>query len=191
MTAKTLPAARALNPRRALLVLGALACVGCDQAAKRAAVAWLSSAGAVEVAGGMVRLDPVENAGAFLSLGAGLPSAARWWILTGGVGAALAAAAILGLRAAPMFRRRTSLGYALFLGGGASNWVDRLVSSGRVVDFVQLRLGIFRTGIFNLADAAILAGAALLVAGACSGAKTRGGGGDGPSAAPPPAVRMR
>jgi signal peptidase II len=48
------------------------------------------------------------------------------------------------------------------IAGGASNLVDRLLS-GRVVDFAILRAGPLHTGVFNLADAAILGGAILFV----------------------------
>ena len=50
----------------------------------------------------------------------------------------------------------------LFLAGGASNWVDRLVH-GRVVDFLNLGIGPLRTGVFNVADVAIMAGLGLLL----------------------------
>jgi signal peptidase II len=53
-------------------------------------------------------------------------------------------------------------GVGLFAAGGASNWVDR-VARGSVVDFLNVGLGPLRTGIFNVADVAIMAGVAILV----------------------------
>jgi signal peptidase II len=53
------------------------------------------------------------------------------------------------------------LGLTLFVAGGASNWVDRL-SDGRVVDFLNVGVGPIRTGIFNVADMAILAGVVIV-----------------------------
>jgi signal peptidase II len=50
-----------------------------------------------------------------------------------------------------------SLGLALFIAGGVSNWVDRVVS-GSVVDFMNVGVGWLRTGIFNFADVAIMLG---------------------------------
>ena len=41
--------------------------------------------------------------------------------------------------------------------------IDRLLYDGRVTDFLNVGIGSLRTGIFNLADMAILAGALLLV----------------------------
>jgi signal peptidase II len=51
---------------------------------------------------------------------------------------------------------------ALFVGGGASNLFDRL-ARGSVVDFMNVGFGPVRTGIFNVADMAILLGAVLVV----------------------------
>jgi len=49
-------------------------------------------------------------------------------------------------------------------GGGASNLIDR-ASRGHVVDFLNLGVGSLRTGIFNVADVAVLLGAVLIVVG--------------------------
>jgi signal peptidase II len=156
--------ARGSRRGRALLLVLTLACAGCDQAAKHAAVGAFGGGRAVEVAGGVLRLEVVENTGGFLSLGAGLPSAVRFWILTAGVGVALALAALFAVRSEAIPRRgaAASIGLALFLGGGLGNWIDRVAARGSVVDFLQLRLGPLRTGIFNLADASIVVGAILV-----------------------------
>jgi len=55
-------------------------------------------------------------------------------------------------------------GVALMWGGGASNLIDR-ASRGHVVDFLNLGVGSLRTGIFNVADVAVLLGAVLIVVG--------------------------
>lgn len=56
------------------------------------------------------------------------------------------------------------IGTGLVLAGGASNWVDRVVR-GSVVDFINVGLGPVRTGIFNVADIAIILGVAILILG--------------------------
>ena len=110
--------------------------------------------------GGVVRLDYTENSGGFLSLGADLPASARTAIFTVGNGLLLS---ILGLLA---IRHRavgwSVFGIALFFAGSASNWVDRLVR-GNVVDFLNVGVGPVRTGIFNVADVAIMVGAAIVI----------------------------
>jgi signal peptidase II len=52
---------------------------------------------------------------------------------------------------------------ALIIGGGFSNLLDRLYNDGLVVDFMNAGIGPVRTGIFNLADVAIMAGSGMLV----------------------------
>lgn len=77
---------------------------------------------------------------------------------------ALAVVAV-GLRARP---GAPALGFGLLIGGGVANAVDRLVSSPhRVTDFVSV--GSFP--VFNLADAAITAGFAVLVVVALRGGR--------------------
>jgi signal peptidase II len=51
---------------------------------------------------------------------------------------------------------------SLFIAGGASNWIDRF-TTGMVVDFLNVGIGSVRTGVFNVADMAIMAGVALLL----------------------------
>ena len=55
------------------------------------------------------------------------------------------------------------LAIALVVGGGLSNLIDRLVNEGRVVDFMQLGIGPLRTGVFNVADVAIMGGLAVML----------------------------
>ncbi len=54
-------------------------------------------------------------------------------------------------------------GWILFVASDLSNLIDR-VAMGSVIDFINVGIGSFRTGIFNIADVAIMAGAALLLA---------------------------
>lgn len=63
-------------------------------------------------------------------------------------------------------RRRVSpVGFAaaaLLLAGALGNLIDRVRCDGLVIDFMNLGLGPVRTGIFNVADVAITAGAVCL-----------------------------
>jgi signal peptidase II len=52
--------------------------------------------------------------------------------------------------------------YSLIASGGFSNWIDRARFDGVVVDFMNMGLGPVRTGVFNVADIAILVGIGLL-----------------------------
>jgi signal peptidase II len=143
-----------------VVVLLVVATVGCDRVTKHLAVENLAGGPMHSFLGDMIRLTYAENTGGFLSLGAEMPPALRTAIFT------IATGAILVLMAALAWRHRESLGhtaaFALFIAGGASNWVDR-VSDGSVVDFLNVGIGWLRTGIFNVADIAIMVGAALFV----------------------------
>lgn len=61
--------------------------------------------------------------------------------------------------------RLQALALGLILGGAAGNAVDRL-AYGAVADFVLLHAGAFEWYVFNIADAAIVVGVALLLYGA-------------------------
>jgi signal peptidase II len=55
-----------------------------------------------------------------------------------------------------------ALGLTLFVAGGASNWIDRIVR-GSVIDFLNVGIASVRTGVFNVADVAIMLGAGLFL----------------------------
>jgi signal peptidase II len=145
---------------RSLTILFVLvACVGCDQAAKSVVEARLASQPPVSLLGGVLRLQYAENPGAFLSLGADLPAATRSALLVILVGVLLIGALFYLVRARNLNLGQW-LGLALLAGGGLGNLVDRLLHSGRVVDFAILSLGPLHTGVFNFADLAIVGGLA-------------------------------
>lgn len=75
--------------------------------------------------------------------------------------AALVGIALLALRAAPDERLKR-IGYALIGGGALGNLIDRL-RDGVVTDFVRWRVHDHRWPIFNLADAVLVVGIALLL----------------------------
>lgn len=153
-----------MSRRVALLLFLAVALLtaGCDHAVKHAARAALADGSTHAFAGEVVRFQLVHNRGGFLSLGARLPDALRhaFFLFAAPFGVALLAASAFHSAA----RSRAALaGLALLCGGGLANWLDRVLNAGAVTDFVSLGVGALRTGIFNVADVAILAGAALLL----------------------------
>ena len=58
--------------------------------------------------------------------------------------------------------RWATVGYALIIGGALGNLVDRVLH-GHVVDFLLLHVGDRTLFVFNLADAALTAGPAILI----------------------------
>ncbi len=149
-------------PRFIVVMLTLFCCVGCDQVSKSAARSMLHSGVTESLFSDSLRLQLTENPGSFLSLGASLPEQLRFTLFTGAV-----AVILIGLVCAALFARRLStarfVALALIAGGGISNLIDRLLYDGRVTDFLNVGIGALRTGIFNLADMAIVAGALLLI----------------------------
>ena len=54
------------------------------------------------------------------------------------------------------------IAFAFIIAGGGSNIID-LILEGKVVDFLNIGIGDFRSGIFNIADMAIMAGLFLIL----------------------------
>ena len=54
-------------------------------------------------------------------------------------------------------------GGSLLVAGGVGNLIDRMVNHGAVIDFMNIGFGRLRSGIFNVADMAIMAGAGVLL----------------------------
>jgi signal peptidase II len=153
-----------LRLRKTGLVVALIAaCLGCDQATKRVAAALLPEGTRVSLLGDAVRLERIRNPGAFLGLGAGLPPRVRVGIFTWGVGLL-----VLGALVTAFHRRasgRTAVAAALVAAGGLGNLWDRATAGGLVTDFLNLGIGGLRTGVFNVADLAIVAGVLLALVG--------------------------
>lgn len=52
---------------------------------------------------------------------------------------------------------------SFIIGGGVGNLIDRMFNNGAVIDFMNIGVGSLRTGIFNVADVAIVTGMGLLI----------------------------
>ena len=150
---------RSWGARLTLLAIVVLT-IGCDQVSKRVASTHLVDTPRRSFRYDAVRLEYAENRGAFLSLGADLPPWARTALFI--VGTSLVLAACLVSLFTHSWPRPAVLGICLYLGGGASNLADRM-ADGHVIDFLNIGVGPLRTGIFNVADMAVMAGVALFL----------------------------
>lgn len=145
---------------RFALVATMVTTVGCDRVTKHVATSTLAGRPVRSLMADTVRLAYVENTGAFLGLGAGLPIEARTALFT-----VATAALLLGLVAYGIRLRWTgwpAFGLTLFVAGGVSNWIDRVLH-GSVIDFINVGVGPLRTGVFNVADVAIMLGVAIVL----------------------------
>jgi signal peptidase II len=160
--------AQPISRRRRLAVVGGIALGGVvlDQVSKVIAIRTLKGGPTHVFFGDIFRLTYAENEGAFLSLFANLPDLARFLLLTG-----FNSLILVVVLAVLLFRERLAphalWALALILSGGVGNLIDRIFRDGRVVDFMNLGWPgppfAIRTGIFNVADLAIVAGLVVMV----------------------------
>jgi signal peptidase II len=151
---------------RLLALVLVLMTIGCDRVTKHLAVTHLADSAPRSYLADTVRFEYAENSGAFLSIGSSLPDSLRTAVLQVGVGLALVAMIVLAL--CQRWRGLALLGASLTFAGGVSNLVDR-IARDRVVDFLNVGIGSLRTGIFNVADVAVLVGISLILAGQTRG----------------------
>ena len=151
-----------LKTRITLITLIAILCIACDILTKNVAQTHLSSVPPIRLLGGVLRLQYTENTGVILGLGAQWSPATRFWTFGVFIGIVILSMLIFTLSSPHM----TPLGIvaaALIIGGGLGNLIDRMFNQGAVIDFMNLGIGDLRTGIFNFADVAIMAGAGLMI----------------------------
>lgn len=134
------------------------ALVSCDQVTKNLAKTHLMDKEPASYFHDTFRLEYVENTGAALSLGAGLPQPYNFLLLSLIpllFLLALFAYAIIKIKEFNIIRL---LAFALVFAGGIGNIIDRVFHDRHVTDFMNLGIQNLRTGIFNVADMYITAG---------------------------------
>jgi signal peptidase II len=141
---------------RIVLLLAVVGTIGCDRITKHVASTTLAESPNRSYLGDTVRIGYVQNRGGFLSVGADLAPAMRAAIFKVATGAMVLVVIVVAVRR--RLSGRPALGLALFVAGGMSNWFDR-ITQGSVVDFLNVGVGPVRTGVFNVADMAIMVGA--------------------------------
>ena len=148
---------------RLVLLIAIGATIGGDRVTKHVAAATLSEGPSRSLLDDTFRLEYAENTGGFLSLGADWPRPVRTAVFVAG-NALLLALFVVAMRQG--WPTPTLFGLALLVGGGVSNLLDRIIH-GTVIDFMNVGFGPLRTGIFNVADMAIMLGAGIVMLEAC------------------------
>ena len=144
---------------RALAVVVAVLVFVADFVSKRWAEESLAGGAALVVAP-VLRLVYGENTGIAFGwfAGGGGADIGRWLLVAFTAGIVAVLLAVM-WRAATQFER---VAYALIVGGAAGNITDR-IRLGYVVDFIDAHWQGYHWHTFNLADAAITTGAALII----------------------------
>ena len=155
--------------RLILVTVIVLVSVVLDQVTKRMAVAWLMGHPPIIYLGDIFRLQYAENTGAFLGIFGTMSALVRTVLLIGFNTVILVAVSYYLLRPQVVSKVMTTA-FALILSGGIGNLIDRVAYKGIVVDFMNMGLPFVnirgwepRTGIFNIADLAIVGGLLLVV----------------------------
>lgn len=151
---------KVLLSRLAVIVL-VLLNIGCDQVSKKVVRENVSHQEFIPLIKNHFILTNVENKGAMLGFGANFPPTAKIILFQG-----LPLIVLLVLLYRMLTKTQTNnwmlLAFAFVIGGGIGNLIDR-ITVGSVTDFFQIRLGFFRTGIFNMADVAVTTGVLLIL----------------------------
>ena len=114
------------------------------------------------IIGDVFTLIKVENTGAFLGMGSELPEIPRVLLLI-----ILPVVVLISITLYTYIDKTLDklsiIGFSLIIGGGIANIFDRIVF-GSVTDFLYINLGgIFKTGIFNIADLSVTTGMILIL----------------------------
>ncbi|MDQ2076074.1 signal peptidase II [Marinimicrobium sp. ABcell2] len=150
------------SARIALIAAISLLTVGCDQVTKVLAAEYLPRGEVYSFLFDTVRIGYAENRGAFLGLGSNLSPELRFSLFVVMVGVFLLGL-VAYMLASRQLNRASIAGLSLLFAGGLSNFYDRLFNNGAVIDFINMGLGPLRTGIFNIADMAILLGLVIVI----------------------------
>ena len=107
-------------------------------------------------------LIKVENTGAFLGMGSELSEIPRILLLI-----VLPVVVLISITIYTYIEKTLDkisiIGFSLIIGGGIANIFDRIVY-GSVTDFLYINLaGVFKTGIFNVADLSVTTGMILIL----------------------------
>jgi signal peptidase II len=146
---------------RLVLVLAiVISNIGCDQVSKKMVRSNVESNNTVPVVGHYLVITNVENTGAFLSIGNSLSQSAKNIILSG-LPLLVLMSAFIYMLAKKTISKTVLWGLCFIVGGGIGNIFDR-IAYGSVTDFLYIRVGIFHTGIFNMADLSIMTGVAII-----------------------------
>jgi len=148
---------------RALLVfLVVFLNVGCDQISKEAARKNLQEKEVVSIVKDNFILTKVENKGAAMSMGSTMNPTLKLIVLK-----IIPIIILLGLFGIAIRKKDvtviSSVALAFIIGGGIGNIYDRFLYNS-VTDFMHIDLGgVFKTGIFNMADVSVVVGTLLIL----------------------------
>ena len=151
-----------LSRRSLFIILTIILTIAIDQISKILVRAYVIPSEKTNIIGTYFTLHNVENTGAFLGMGSDLSPLLKLILLL------ILPIAVLGFVTVHIFKDKSLdnlsiFAFASIIGGGIANVFDRIVY-GSVTDFFHIDLGgVFRTGIFNMADLSVTTGMIILL----------------------------
>ena len=148
--------------RTAFIIVLIVFNIAIDQISKVIVRAQVIPGSESEILGDYLTLHNVENTGAFLGMGSDFNPTLRLILLL------ILPIGVLGYVLYYIIKNKTLdrlslIGFCCIIGGGVANVYDRIMY-GSVTDFLHIDLGgVFRTGIFNVADMSVMLGMGLLL----------------------------
>lgn len=150
--------------KRYILVFGLILLnIACDQVSKKIVRDNVEPRSHTEIIGDYFILTNVENKGAFLGMGSDLNPIIKtiFLLILPIIVLVLVLRYVLTKHDIDNF---SLVGLTFIVGGGIGNLYDRILY-GEVTDFFHIDLGgIFKTGIFNMADVSVMVGMGCLIA---------------------------
>lgn len=152
-----------MNIKRIVLVFTLIILnIGCDQVSKNMVREQVEFRSTTEIIGKTFILTNVENSGAFLGMGSDLNPIIKTILLL-----VLPIAVLLFVLHYLLTKKDidnlTIIGLSFIVGGGIGNMYDRILY-GQVTDFFHIDFGgVFKTGIFNMADVSVMVGMGLIL----------------------------
>ena len=148
--------------RNIIILLIVIANIGCDQISKKIVRESVSPGDRIELINQNFLLMNVENNGAFLSVFSNASPLVKKITLLG-LPTIMLIAVLFYLFLESKLPKVALIGWSFVIGGGIGNMYDR-IKFGSVTDFLFIDLGgIFRTGVFNMADVSIMVGMGFLI----------------------------
>jgi signal peptidase II len=147
--------------KRFIILLLVLLNIGCDQISKEAVRNNVIPNDYIPVVRDHLILTNVENKGAMLGFGQNLPPILKIIFLQ------VIPVMVLLVLLYRILRKKDLdkwmiMAFAFVIGGGIGNLIDR-IAHGSVTDFFVIEIGLFKTGIFNMADVSVTTGVLIIL----------------------------
>ena len=147
--------------RKLLIIFFVLLNVSCDQISKDIVRKKVNEKEAIHLIKDNFILTNVENTGAMLGCGQDFPN----WLkipLLQVIPVLVLLLLLVNILRKSNLNKWLVLSFACVIGGGIGNLIDR-IAYGSVTDFFHIKIGFFKTSIFNMADVSVTFGALMIL----------------------------